>query len=55
MMPIDQTIVADLQALVERMARQLATADPANKLPAQAMDYLVRKGLKAKPMRRLPS
>jgi len=37
--------VADLRTLVTRLARALRTADPANALTEEALDYLKRTGM----------
>ena len=41
----------NLVALVLRLARALRKAAPADELPAQALDYLNRNGLKGSPLR----
>lgn len=41
----------DLVALVQRLARELRRVAPDHALPAKALDYLKRKGLKGSPLR----
>ena len=47
----DLPMVGDLVMLVARLARKLLKATPADELPAQALDYLNRNGLKGSPLR----
>lgn len=47
----DLPMVGDLAMLVARLARKLRKAAPADELPAQALDYLNRNGLKGSPLR----
>ena len=47
----DLPMVGDLAMLVARLARKLLKATPADELPAQALDYLNRNGLKGSPLR----
>jgi hypothetical protein len=47
----DLPMVGDLVMLVARLARKLRKAAPADELPAQALDYLNRNGLKGSPLR----
>ena len=47
----DLPMVGDLAMLVARLARKLRKAAPADGLPAQALDYLNRNGLKGSPLR----
>ena len=47
----DLPMVGDLAMLVVRLARKLRKAAPADELPAQALDYLNRNGLKGSPLR----
>lgn len=47
----DLPMVGDLAMLVARLARKLRKAAPADELPAQALDYLTRNGLKGSPLR----
>ena len=47
----DLPMVGDLAMLVMRLARKLRKAAPADELPAQALDYLNRNGLKGSPLR----
>ena len=47
----DLPMAGDLAMLVARLARKLRKASPADELPAQALDYLNRNGLKGSPMR----
>ena len=47
----DLPMVGDLAMLVARLARKLRKATPADELPAQALDYLNRNGLKGSPLR----
>lgn len=45
--------MGDLSMLVARLARKLRKAAPADELPAQALDYLNRNGLKGSPLRKV--
>ena len=47
----DIPMVGDLAMLVSRLARKLRKSAPADELPAQALDYLNRNGLKGSPLR----
>ena len=47
----DLPMAGDLAMLVARLARKLRKAAPADELPAQALDYLNRNGLKGSPLR----
>lgn len=47
----DLPMVGDLAMLVARLARKLRKSTPADELPAQALDYLNRNGLKGSPLR----
>ena len=49
----DLPMVGDLAMLVARLARKLRKATPADELPAQALDYLNRNGLKGSPLRKV--
>ena len=45
--------MGDLAMLVARLARKLRKAAPADELPAQALDYLNRNGLKGSQLRKV--
>ena len=47
----DLPMVGDLAMLVARLSRKLRKATPADDLPAKALDYLSRNGLKGSPLR----
>lgn len=49
----DLPMVGDLAMLVARLARKMKKAAPADELPAQALDYLSRNGLKGSPLRKV--
>lgn len=49
----DLPMVGDLAMLVARLARKLRKAAPADELPAQALDYLNRNGLKGSQLRKV--
>lgn len=51
MTTITPPMVGDLAMLVMRLARKLRKTAPADELPAQALDYLNRNGLKSSPLR----
>jgi hypothetical protein len=46
-----EIMVGDLAMLVARLSRKLRKATPADDLPAQALDYLNRNGLRGSPLR----
>lgn len=48
--PVDTTL-ADLSMLVKVLARKVSKSLPNDELPAEAMDYLKRKGLQGSPFR----
>lgn len=48
-----QGVTGELAMLTKRLAHALRKAAPDNELPAQALDYLNRNGLKGSPLRKL--